>query len=42
MLIDEIPVGASIEIEVRFCGRSMSFNSEVQFKRENSIFINPI
>jgi len=42
LLIDEIPVGASIEIEVRFCGRSMSFNSEVQFKRENSIFINPI
>lgn len=42
MLIDEIPIGASIEIEVRFCGRSMSFNSEVLLLHNNSIFINPI
>jgi len=42
LLIDEIPVGASIEIEVRFNGRSMSFNSEVLFVHKDSVFINPI
>ena len=42
MLISEIPVGANIEIEVRYSGRSMSFNSEVLFLHNDSIFINPI
>jgi len=40
--IEEIPLGANIEIEVRFCGRSMSFNSEVVSLHNDSIFINPI
>ena len=42
MLISEILVGANIEIEVRYSGRSMSFNSEVLFLHNDSIFINPI
>lgn len=42
MLLDEIPVGTSVEIEVRFGGRSMSFNSEVLFIHNDSVFINPI
>lgn len=42
MLIDEIPNGANIEIEVRYCGHSMSFNSEVVLLYQNSILINPI
>lgn len=42
MLIDEIPSGASIEIEVRYNGRSTFFNSEVVYLHQNSILINPI
>lgn len=42
MLIDDIPNGASIELDVRYIGRTMSFNSEVILVINNSILISPI
>lgn len=42
MLIDDIPIGSSIELDVRYVGRTMSFNSEVVLKVGNSILISPI
>lgn len=42
MLIDEIPIGANIEIEVRYKGKSVSFNSKVIYLHQNSILIDPI
>lgn len=42
MLIDDIPNGASIELDVRYIGSTMSFNSEVILVINNSILISPI
>lgn len=42
MRIDEIPVGASIEIEVHYNGRSISFNSEILFLHDNLFYISPV
>lgn len=42
MLTDEIPIGANIEIEVRYKGHAISFKSEVVYLHQNSILVNPI
>lgn len=42
MQIDEIVKGGDIELEVRFNGKSMSFNSNVAFIIEQSVLINSI
>lgn len=42
MIIDDIPVGTRIELDVRYIGRTMSFNSEVILIINNSILISPI
>lgn len=42
MLIDEIPIGVNIEIEVKYSGRTMSFRSEVKSIINHSVLINPI
>ena len=42
MLIDDIPIGSHIELDVRYIGRTMSFNSEVALIINNSILISPI
>ncbi|TAH68864.1 MAG: PilZ domain-containing protein [Anaerolineaceae bacterium] len=42
MPIDEIPNGSNVELEVRYSGRSVSFNSEVLLIIHNSILISPI
>lgn len=42
MLIDDIPVGSRIELDVRYIGRTMTFNSEVVLIINNSILISPI
>ncbi|NLO09440.1 MAG: PilZ domain-containing protein [Clostridiales bacterium] len=42
MLIDDIPIGSGIELDVRYIGRTMSFNSEVILIINNSILISPI
>lgn len=42
MQIEDIPQGAKIEIEIKFNGHSMSFHSEVNLIKNNSILISPI
>ena len=42
MLIDDIPVGSGIELDVRYIGRTMSFLSQVVLIINNSILISPI
>lgn len=42
MLIDDIPIGSGIELDVRYVGRTMSFLSEVVLIINNSILISPI
>lgn len=42
MLIDDIPIGSHIELDVRCVGHTMSFNSEVSLIVNNSILISPI
>lgn len=42
MNIDEIPNGSGVELDVRYTGRAMSFNSEVALIINKSILISPI
>jgi c-di-GMP-binding flagellar brake protein YcgR len=42
VLIDEIPNGSGIELDVRYSGRTMSFNSDVVLIINNSILVSPI
>lgn len=42
MLIDDIPNGSGIELEVRYGGRTMSFRSDILLKINNSILVSPI
>lgn len=42
MHIDDIPIGTSIELEIRFNGHFMSFRSEVNLIVKNSMLISPI
>lgn len=42
MHIDEIPNGSSIELDVRYIGKTMSFQSEIVLIIDNSILISPI
>ena len=42
MLIDDIPIGSGIELNVRYIGHTMSFISEVVLIIKDSILISPI
>lgn len=42
MLIDEIPIGGNIELEVKYCGHTMSFRSDVFKIINNSVLITSI
>ncbi len=42
MLIEEIPNGSGLELDVRSCGRAMSFRSEATFVIGNSVLIPPV
>lgn len=42
MLIEDIPIGSGIELDVRYSGHSMSFRSEILLIINNSILISPI
>lgn len=42
MLIDDIPIGSGVELEVRYSGRTMSFRSDIVLKLHNSILVSPI
>lgn len=42
MHIDEIPIGSGVELDVRYTGRTMSFNSELMLIINKSILISPI
>lgn len=42
LLIDDIPNGSNIELDVRYNGLTMSFNSEIMLIVSNSLLISPI
>lgn len=42
MNIDDIPSGSNVELDVRYSGRAMQFNSEIIHIINNSIMISPI
>ena|GEM_PF-1143724 len=42
MLISEIPIGSKVELEVRYSGRTLSFDSDVKLIINNTILITPI
>jgi c-di-GMP-binding flagellar brake protein YcgR len=42
LIINDIPNGAKIELEVRYSGQTISFDSEVQLTINNSVLISPI
>jgi len=42
LLISEIPIGSKVELEVRYSGRTLSFDSDVKLIINNTILITPI
>ncbi len=42
MLIEDIPIGSHIELDVRYTGHTMSFNSEIIHILNNSILVSKI
>lgn len=42
MIIDDIPHGSNIELDVRYGGRTMSFSSEVNLIIDSSVLISPV